>query len=507
MLEEYKKKHTKPLVQHLILELNGDILETDEALFSTSKNENIANIHPFFETLSTLLNTNNEDFNFSCIHLNIGNYTAICDIIIKTFSSDKKPLLIIHDLTEHYKTYQTTAQVRNESVINSQILELKNNYLKEKEAFKNTFIANFSHELRDPLTGILTFSDILSKTSLTAQQKDYIQILNSSSSFLKQMIDDILDISKIEAGKLELTIEPFSLSDLLEELKLNYTLKAKQKGIEFNYNFDTNLPQIVGGDSKRLRQVITNLLDNAIKFTPEGSVTLNVSLNQIRAQKASIHFEIIDTGIGIKKEHYKDIFSSFTQVSENDNYKGTGLGLAIVKYLVELTNSKVNVESELGKGTTFSTSINFLAHSGLKLTQQKKQTDIEFNPDKKYNILLVEDSEITQLSVLKILATKGQFFLDIASNPDDVISRISTFENEVDLILMDIKLKEHNGEDIAKQIRSLPERQHRKIPIIAMTAKVFKEDFKRYKKAGINDVLKKPFNERQFLKKLSEHLN
>ncbi|AEH00635.1 ATP-binding protein [Lacinutrix sp. 5H-3-7-4] len=507
MLEEYKKKYTKVLVQHLVVDLNGEVLETDSTLFPVSNKENIVDIHPFFETVFPLLETKNETFTFSCIHLNIANFKATVDIILKTFSNNTKPLLIIHDLTNHYNNYQTTAQVRNESVINSQILELKNTYLKEKEAFKNTFIANFSHELRDPLTGILTFSDILSKTQLDPQQKDYIQILNSSSSFLKQMIDDILDISKIEAGKLELTIDPFNLKELLEEIKLNYIIKAQQKSIDFNYKFDENLPEIVGGDSKRLRQVITNLLDNAIKFTHTGSVTLAVSLNQIRAQKASIHFEIKDTGIGIKEEHFNDIFSSFTQVNENDNYKGTGLGLAIVKHLVELSNSKINVESKLGKGSTFSTNINFLSNSSLKLPKKGKTTDIVFDTNKKYNILLVEDSEITQLSVLKILATKGQFFLDIATKPEEVISRISTFENEIDLVLMDIKLKEHNGDEIAKQIRSLPERQHRKIPIIAMTAKVFKEDLKRYKKAGINDILKKPFNERQLLKKISQHLN
>jgi len=506
MLKEYKKKYTKALVQHLILDFNGNILESDDLLFSNTKSKNITAVHPFFETVLALLEIQNEEFTFSCIHLEIDNYIATVDITLKTFNNKKQPLLIIHDLTDHYNNYQATAQVRNESVINSQILELKNTYLKEKETFKNTFIANFSHELRDPLTGILTFSDILSKTELDHEQSDYLQILNSTSNFLKKMIDDILDISKIESGKLELTIEPFSIKELLNDIRYNYQVKAEQKGLEFNYYIDEKLPEVIGGDEKRLRQVISNLLDNAIKFTPSGSVTFNVSLNQIRAQKASIHFEVTDTGIGIKEEHFKDIFTSFVQVSENNAYKGTGLGLAIVKYLVELTGSKISVKSIFGEGSTFSTNINFVSNAMLRLPNKIEGTAVTFNPSKKYNILLVEDSEITQLSVLKILASKGQFFLDIVTKPQDALNRISTFDNEIDLVLMDIKLKDHNGEEIAKQIRKLPERQHRKVPIIAMTARVFKQDIKDYKKAGINDVIKKPFDENQLLKKMAEYL-
>jgi len=506
MLQEYKKKYTKAVLQYSILDINGLVLESDNALFPDFKNKDITDIHPFFFSIESLLVNKDNETVFSCIHLNILDKVITADIILQTFSDGKNPLLIIHDLSAHYKNYQTTAQVRNESVINAQILELKNTYLKEKEIFKNTFIANFSHELRDPLTGILTFSDILSKTDLDHKQQDYTKILSSTSSFLKKMIDDILDISKIESGNLELSIEPFNFLSLLNEIKFNYNLKAEQKGLEFIANFDDRLPQVLGGDAKRLRQVLTNLLDNAIKFTETGSVSLNVSLNQMRARKASIHFEIIDTGIGIKKEHFADIFTSFTQVSSNTTYKGTGLGLAIVKHLVELTQSKITVASEYGKGSTFSTNINFSAHSTLAVEDSDDKIIAEFDTSKKYHILLVENSQITQLSVLKILASQGHFFLDIATSPHDVISRMGSYDNEIDLVLMDIKLNEYRGDEIAKQIRKMPERHQKKVPIVAMTAKVFKEDLNRYKKAGINDVLKKPFDQNQLLNIIAKNL-
>lgn len=506
MLNAYKKEHAKAVIQYSILDFNGIVLESDHVLFPSIEQKKIADVHPFFECLVPLLTTENETFTFSCIHLEYKNVKIIADVILQTFNNTKAPLLTIHDLTTHYNNYQTTAQVRNESVIHSQILELKNDYLKEKEDFKNAFIANFSHELRDPLTGIITFTDILEQSNLNHQQRDYLNVLKSSSGFLKDMIDDILDLSKIEVGKLDLVIEPFNLHELLEDLKLNCIVKAKQKGLEFYHDFDENLPKIIGGDVLRLRQVLTNLLNNAFKFTNEGSVTFNVSLNQIRAQKASIHFEVIDTGIGIKEENIEQIFNSFTQINNQDSYRGAGLGLSISKYLVELTKSKIKVESTFGKGSKFSTNINFRSTPNLKLPRKAVSKLSHLKKDKKYNILLVEDSEITQLSVLKILASKGQFFLDIVFTPEDVISKITNFDNEFDLVLMDIKLKENSGDDIAKLIRKLPEKQHRKIPIIALTAKVFKEDLKRYKKAGINDVIKKPFNEESLLEKMALYL-
>ncbi|WP_452219710.1 ATP-binding protein [Lacinutrix salivirga] len=504
MLEAYKKNYAKAIIQYILIDFDGTIKESDDTLFSNIEKKNVSDLHPFFESFIDLLQTPNSDYLFSCIHLNINGKEIISDISLKTFSNNKLPLVIIQDLTAHYNNYQTSAQVRNESIINSQVLELKNSYLREKEEFKNAFIANFSHELRDPITGIITFTDILEKSNLEPQQKGYLDIINSSSNHLKKMIDDILDISKIEVGKLELKLNPFNLKELLEELTSSYKVKAAQKGLEFITNFNANLPDIVEGDAMRLRQMLSNLLDNAIKFTSIGNVTFNASLNQIRANKASIHFEVIDTGIGIAKEHIDTIFNSFKQLEVNTN-TGSGLGLAIVKYLVELTNSKVNVESELNKGSTFSTNINFKLVDASKINKPKEAEELQFEKDRKYNILLVEDSEITQLSILKILASQGNFYLDIAVKSEDVLQRIEN--QEFDLVLMDIKLNNEKGDKIAAQIRIMPEREHRKIPILALTARVMKEDLKRYKKAGINGVIQKPFDKNTLLQKIYDALH
>ncbi|WP_282069219.1 ATP-binding protein [Olleya namhaensis] len=506
MLEKYKKEYSQSVNQYIIVDFDGIVKESDDIIFADLVGQNIATVHPFFESVHSALQDIDQTHVFSCIHLtNPKNETIITDIIVKTFDGKQLPMIVILDLTIHYNNYQTTAQVRNESVINSQILELKNNYLQEKEAFKNAFIANFSHELRDPLTGILTFSDILKKTNLNVEQLNYLKVIDSSSNYLKQLIEDILDISKIEAGRLELVINPFNLRELLEDIEKVFKVKAQQKGIELITNFNDNLPAIVGGDTLRLRQVLSNLLENAIKFTEVGTVTFNVSLNQIRAQKANVHFQIKDTGIGMEKDHLEDIFTSFSQINSSQVHnKGAGLGLAISKHLVSLSHSVINVDSTPGEGSTFSTNINFKLDFNYKIKKKKKETVSKPKSDKKYSILLVEDSEITQLSILKILASKGNYFLDIVTRGEDVIPRIEN--SEFDLVLMDIKLPNSYGDEITKLIRKMPEREHKKVPVIALTARVFKDDLKRYKKAGINDVIKKPFDEEALISKIEEYL-
>lgn len=505
MLESYKIKYGKANIQYIKLDFDGSILDSEDVLFANLVGKNIAEIHPFFENLLSLFqNSKDEEFHFSCIHLDFDEKSITSDIKLKTFDDGKFPVIAIHDLTSHYTYYQRKAQIRNETVINSQILELQNIYLKEKEAFKNTFISNFNDKLRDPITGILTFTDILGESELNSEQKEYVDIIKSSSNSLKKMINDILDFSKIETGTVDLNLKPFNLIKLLDNIKSSFKIKAKQKGLQLLSNFDSKLPEVVEGDSIALQQMLTNLLDNAIKFTEEGHITFNVSLNQIRAKKASLHFEISDTGIGIEKEHLDSIFNSFTQLSSDKEISGSGLGLPIVKYLLGLSNSQIKVESEVGKGSTFSTNINFRVLSLSMLEKSVSKTKQLTKSDKKYSILLVDDSEITQLSVLKILASKGDFFLDIVANGEDVIGKIQ--DQEFDLILMDIILNTLKGDEITREIRKLPLGKFKKIPIIAITVKVTKDDIKRYKKAGMNDVIKKPFNEDILMAKINEYI-
>ncbi|QHI37876.1 Aerobic respiration control sensor protein ArcB [Kordia antarctica] len=509
MLETYRGAYFHPRTQFITIDSKGNVLESDDVLFSLKKGEHLSSISPFFEGLSSYFDVQEKnDIKFTCVHLeNEHKKDLICDIEFKTFANKQPTLVIIHDFSDHYNYYQEVAQSRNESVINSQVLELQNKYLQEKEDFKNTFIANFSHELRNPLTGVTAFCSVLQKTNMTAEQEDYVEVIKSSADHLKNMIGDILEMSKMEVGKLSFEEEVFNFHELIEMLEFTYSVKAKQQNIAFEVNFDKKIPKYLEGDKTRIQQVFENLLENALKFTTTGQVTFSIIENQRRARKVNLNISVKDTGIGISAEKLDLIFNSFTQLNNSRKYAGTGLGLTIVKGLVELMDGKITVESKKNVGATFKININFKYPTNQENISLENKSDLEHKNNlskKKYSVLLAEDSELTQMAVLKILAQEGLFFLDIISNGEDVIE--SVIHNEYDLILMDIRMPGTNGDELTKMIRTLPVDNCKTIPILALTANLYQEDKKRYKKMGINDIIEKPFDETTLLKKIYKYL-
>jgi len=501
MLEAFKKKYHKNNFQYIVVESSGKIIETDNSMVIFDLNDFIQDIHPFFESSISLLSTKNEQFLFSCINLNIEEKTILADITISTNENDKS-VIVVEDLTKHYKNYQLSAQTRNESIINSQVIELKNKYLIEKEKFKNNFIANFSHQLRNPITASTIFGKLMSDTNLDSEQKNYLDVILSANSDLKNRIEDILEISKIETGKLILEEKVFSLKKLLTNIVSGYTLLTSKKNLDFKIHLDNKLPEFITGDQYRLKQIVGNLLNNAINFTIKGSVGLHISLNFTRAQKASIRIEVSDTGIGIAKEHKNIIFERFSKLdSDVQNTKRIGLGLAIVKYLVSEMNGNLKIKSELNKGTTFICNLSFKLPNPSEINNETT-TQFPMLKEKK-SILLIEDSELIQLSILKILSANGNFFLNIISNGEDVVPTI--MNQEVDLILVSNTIQRHTAEELTASIRNIS-KEHKKTPILALSSQVFKEDIKRYKKHGINDIVTKPFDHNSLLNKIYKYI-
>ncbi|GAA4238314.1 hypothetical protein GCM10022291_28310 [Postechiella marina] len=501
MLEAYKKKYYKNNFQYILVDNTGCILETDDVIFKSSKGIKLQTIHPFFEILEGLLQIENERFEFSCINLNFENEVIIVDVTIHSQNNNEN-LIIVENLTKHYNNYQLTAQTRNESIINSQILELKNEYLLEKETFKNDFIANFSHQLRNPITASIIFSDLLINSDLSDEQKNYLDIIHSANKDLKNRIEDILDISKIESGRLILNEKVFDLKKLLNGLAAAYKLIALNNGLEFNCELDKNLPEYINGDQYRLKQVIANLLNNAISNTQKGSITLKVSLNYVRAKKANLHIEVIDTGIGIAADKIDDIFKRFTKLNSK-NYKNTGLGLSIVKYLISEMKGNIKVESQINKGSNFICNLSFKLsnyNQSLKNELLKKQLP---NLNKKHHILLVEDSEIIQLTVLKLLAATGHFYINIVSKGEDLVPNI--IDKNVDLILLANTIEGYSAMDLTVSVRNLS-KEYKKTPIIVLSTEAYKDDIKRFKRAGINDVVTKPFDEGKLLEKIYKYV-
>lgn len=491
-LIDLKSSYQSQNTQFVTFNKNGTIIESDDVLFSISSGIGIFEVHPFFESIigSSVINDN---LSFSCVHLNIENDVFICDIDIKKIDSNLY-LLTITDFSKHYESFQSLAQSRNETAIQSELLELSHELLKEKETFKNKFIANFSHEIKSPITSMIAFTNLLKKSKLSGEQKEYLDVISSSSYHLKSMINDILDISKIETGKLEINIERFNFNQLIEQIDSEYQLKCTNRRLGFKLIVDKTIPEYIESDKTRIRQIIKNLLDNAIKFTPSGSVSLEIKNSYKRAQNITLSFIVTDTGIGIKKEDHDKIFKSFNRLKSAENIDGVGLGLTIVKEIIELMNGSLHIESSINKGSTFTATVKAKFPLIQKYDKPKVEKKSSYKQKKvKHQILLVEDNDIDQLTIFKILAKSNYFFLDIVSNGFEAVEAVK--KTHYDAILVDYRMPLINGVETAKAIRGLSDKKKNNVPIILVTGKLITDELLAKKGPVFSDIIEKPFEE------------
>ena len=410
--------------------------------------------------------------------------------------------LLIHDLTQHYEAYQSVAQARNESIIKTELTVIKNKELEERERFKNTFIQNFSHEIRNPLTSIMAIANILSETNLTDEQQKMLGFLKESNSALGLMLEDILSIGAIDSGKLDLQEKPFNLAKLFKLLEFTYKTKANHKGIEFVASLDEKIPKFVQGDRLRLYQILTNLLDNAFKYTEEGKISFSITFNQKWANRVSMRFEVSDTGFGIPEGSQEHIFESFTQLGAGLNKNGSGLGLAIVKGLLDHMGSKIKVTSEIDQGSTFyfDLLLKYPLHpenDGMGESANIKALDFKRKDKDKLNLLVVEDDERIQTVILKTLIDADFFNVEILSDGADVLKEL--VNKSYNLVLMDVDLPNISGDQLTRLIREFPFKNIKDIPIIGLTANGYGEQLNSYLASGMNEVLTKPFERENLL--------
>lgn len=355
---------------------------------------------------------------------------------------------------------------------------------------KQQFLSNMSHEIRTPMNAIIGFTKVVLRTELTAKQKEYLVAIKMSGDALIVLINDILDLAKVDAGKMTFELIPFKLELSIFAMLHLFETKIQEKNLKLDIKYDPTIPTVLLGDPVRLHQIILNLVSNAVKFTTKGSITVCVNLEKLTDDKVFVQFSVKDTGIGIRKDKLEQIFENFQQASSGTSrlYGGTGLGLAIVKQLVENQGGKVRVESELTKGSTFSFTLGFLkTDENVELELDIPESDLD---TRKLKVLVAEDIPLNQLLMKTILDDFG-LEREIAANGRIAIEKLES--EKFDIVLMDLQMPEMNGFEATEYIRTVLKSD---IPIIALTADVTTVDLAKCKAVGMNDYIAKPVDER-----------
>ena len=407
-----------------------------------------------------------------------------------------------------YFRYRFVEKTKTQLEEKNKVIEAEKKKAEASEKAKHQFLANMSHEIRTPMNAIKGMTDILLRREPGKEQIDYLNAIKESSNSLLAIINDILDISKIESGKVNLEIIPFSIDDVVQNVKMITQFKAEEKGLEVKLDIDADLPDTVKGDPTRLHQIILNLVGNAIKFTEKGMVTIQVrSGAKDDVGMVEPVFCISDTGVGIGEDRLDKIFESFEQAYSDTTRKfgGTGLGLSISKKLVEIQGGKIWVKSKKGQGSQFYFTIPFGVSDRKPETEEKGGDKTQDNSILKgVKILLVEDNQFNAIVAREELEDAIEdVVVEVAENGVIAVEKVTY--GDFDIILMDIQMPVMNGYEATQVIRNLSNGKS-EVPIVAMTANVMQEEVEKCYAAGMNDFIGKPFDSDDLISKIQNLL-
>lgn len=401
------------------------------------------------------------------------------------------------------------ADITKQRLLMEELKEEKNRADEANQA-KSAFMSNMSHEIRTPMNAIVGMTEILLRSDLPEEEKEYLGNIQRSGNALLAIINDILDFSKIESGKMEIVEDTYEPMAMLSDLKMIFLNRIGNKEIELIYDIDENLPAKLYGDELRLRQVIINLANNAIKFTEKGHVKLSVKIKKTEGEKMDLRFSVEDTGQGITKEDLGKLFGSFQQVDKKKNHykEGTGLGLAISKQLVEMMDGHIDVRSEYGKGSEFYFTVS------QKVVDFRKASEVEIKtvsqsenilnfiaPEAK--IIVVDDNELNRKVALGLLSPL-QMQMDTAENGKQALEKIA--DKRYDMIFMDHMMPIMDGIEATKALRQMEDDYFKNVPVIALTANAIVEARAQFAEAGMNDFVAKPIDIKDICAKIRQYL-
>lgn len=386
----------------------------------------------------------------------------------------------------------TLTNTVNERIEFEKQLEESRQKAEESLETRKLFLANISHEIRTPINAISGMSGILADTEISETQKQYVKAIQSSSKSLMVIVNDILDMSKLESGKFSADFIPFDIRSIVDPLYTSYLLRTDEKGISFNIDYPKDMPRWVFGDPTRLGQILNNLISNAIKFTDKGSVSLKINFEK-KGKLNDFCFSVTDTGIGIDQEKLKTIFEFFSQEDNTitRRFGGTGLGLAISKSIAELLGGEIKVESEKNVGSTFKFSLTMP-----EAAEQEKNVAVALSDLTGKNVLIVEDNELNRFLAVTILK-KWNANIHIAENGEEAVAAVKN--KEIDIVLMDIQMPVMDGVAASIAIRN---ELNSNVPIIALTANALESEKEKCWQAGMNEYITKPYNPNYLLEKI-----